>query len=316
MTVRYNSSRRSFIGKSLLGGAIALGWPHRFSWAMEPDSGARGLKVVYFTDVHARVEWETPAALMMAAAEINKHKPELVLCGGDMITDGFTSGVETVAPRWGAYLAMHNAIQPRPVVALGNHDLVGIAPDDGSDELADSRADARQKLGLQSTFHSFDQNGYHIMILDSVSVTGDERLYRGFIDADQLAWIESDLSRVDRRTPIILVSHMPLVTGFFQLTAGIEAAVPENRGVVNNREVLGLFDRHHLLLVLQGHVHVNEMIRWNKTTFISGGAISGKWWRGAWHGTAEGYGVLELTKDQVNWSYHPYGWVARRPANV
>ena len=74
-----------------------------------------------------------------------------------------------------------------------------------------------------------------------------------------------------------------------------------------------LFDRHNLLLVLQGHLHVDEMIRWRGTTFITGGAVCGKWWRGAWHGTREGFGTVTLRRGRVEWEYHSYGWQARRP---
>jgi len=86
--------------------------------------------------------------------------------------------------------------------------------------------------------------------------------------------------------------------------------------VVNNREVLARFEGHNLILVLQGHLHVNEMLRWRNTTFLTGGAVCGKWWRGVWHGTDAGFGVLKLRGDHVDWEYIDYGWDARRPAGV
>ena len=86
-----------------------------------------------------------------------------------------------------------------------------------------------------------------------------------------------------------------------------------NRVVVNSRDVLACFANHRLHLVLQGHLHVNEMLRWRGTTFITGGAVSGKWWRGPWHGTDAGFGVLTLRPDRVDWDYKEIGWVPRRP---
>ena len=79
-------------------------------------------------------------------------------------------------------------------------------------------------------------------------------------------------------------------SSFFQATAGHEEAAPRNRVVVNNREVLDCFAKHRLRLVLQGHLHVNEMLRWRGTTFITGGAVCGQWWRGRWHGTDPRFG--------------------------
>jgi hypothetical protein len=109
---------------------------------------------------------------------------------------------------------------------------------------------------------------------------------------------------------------VPLLTGFYQATVGGVEAAPRNRVVVNNRDVLGRFEGRNLILVLQGHLHVDEMLRWRNTTFITGGAVSGKWWRGPWHGTREGFGVVTLREDRVEWRYVNYGWEARRPARA
>ena len=68
-----------------------------------------------------------------------------------------------------------------------------------------------------------------------------------------------------------------------------------------------------LILALQGHLHVKEMIRWQGTTFIIGGAICGKWWRGPWYDTNEGFNLITLSGNRVAWEYIDYGWQARRP---
>jgi len=66
---------------------------------------------------------------------------------------------------------------------------------------------------------------------------------------------------------------------------------------------------------MQGHLHVNELLRWRDTTFINGGAICGSWWRGSRHGTEEGFGLVTLRDNRVEWEYVDYGWQARRAAN-
>jgi len=112
------------------------------------------------------------------------------------------------------------------------------------------------------------------------------------------------------------VCHMPLITSFYQATAGQGKVGPPNRVVTNNLEVLEAFAKHRLHLVLQGHLHVNEILRWRDTTFITGGAVSGKWWRGEYFGTREGFGVVTLSKDKIDWEYRDLGWEAKRPKDV
>lgn len=304
--------RRFLIG--LGAGGLSLVSCGRASW---PARGSgKTLRLVFYTDVHARTEWETPVALAQATQAINASKPDLVLAGGDLITDGFQSSAATVAPRWDVYVKMHQGIEADVYPAIGNHDLVAAIPEDGTPPADDPRAVFRQRLAVERTFYAFDAAGYHFFVLDSIEVIGGELKYRGWIGEEQQEWLRSELSRLPRTTPLVVVLHIPLLTTFFGATKGATSLAPANRVVVNNREVLKLFAEHNLVLVLQGHLHAKELIRWRDTTFITGGAICGKWWRGDWFGTREGFNMVTLSGDRVDWEYREYGWTARRPYNA
>jgi 3',5'-cyclic AMP phosphodiesterase CpdA len=195
---------------------------------------------------------------------------------------------------------------------IGNHDLVAADPDDGSPPLPDPRAIWREKVGEKNSYRSFDAGGYHFVFLDSIQVGGELR-YRGYVDEAQLAWLSNDLAKVEPGTPIVAATHIPLLTNFYAATLGSTVAAPINRVVVNNREVLDRFRGHDLVLVLQGHLHATESLVWRGTTFITGGALSARWWRGPWHGTEEGYTVVRLRGRNVTWRYVDIGWEAKRP---
>ncbi|NLG36338.1 MAG: metallophosphoesterase [Lentisphaerae bacterium] len=281
--------------------------------ATEASSVHRPLRIVFFTDIHTRTEWDTPDALQMAAGAINARKADVVICGGDMITDGYIATPAMAAPRWEAYRAFHDAIRPAPASVVGNHDLVGVEPADGSPPAGDPRADVRAQMGLEQTYRSFDHGGVHFILLDSTEITGDELKYRGHIGPGQMDWLRADLAAVPPETPIVLATHIPLATRFYRDADGRETPPPPNRIVVNRREVLDAFAGHRLRVVLQGHLHVAEHFEQDGIIFITGGAVCGKWWRGSWHGTPEGFGVLTLHPDRIEWQYHTYGWKARRP---
>ena len=309
------STRRHFLRGLGSGGALIVLPPVLSQTACTIQGSEQGvLRLVFYTDVHARTEWETPNALMMAAGAINAQKADLVLGGGDLITDGFDSTSEEVAPRWDAYMAMRRAIEGEHHAVIGNHDLVGALPRDGSPPSSDPRLDYKQRLGLTRTYRSFDALGYHFMLLDSMRVSDDRYKYHGWVSLEQREWISEELSRIPSGTPIVLVLHIPLVTAFFSATKGATFQAKPNRVVVNNTEVLALFAEHNLVLVLQGHLHISELLRWRSTTFITGGAVCGKWWRGPYLGTEEGFNVVTLHRDRVEWEYLDYGWSALRPA--
>ncbi len=308
-------NRRTFIKTSALAG-VAMGWPRRMSWAAETADVDR-LRFVYFTDIHARTEWNTPEALAKAADLINAQNVDLAICGGDQITEGYDSSVAFTVPRWDAYYEnLHRRIAAPVHTAIGNHDIIGVEPRDGSPPEADPKSTFRARLNLDRTYYSFDALGAHFIVLDAIEITKDERKYRGFVDAAQMDWLRADAQALAPQTPIVLVSHMPLMTGFFELTEGATAPAPENRVVVNALEVLKVFEHRNLLLVLQGHLHVNEFYRWRGITFVTGGAVCGKWWRGSWHGTPAGLGLVTVRGGRVDWEYLDLGWQARRPPNL
>lgn len=308
-------TRRHFLGKMIAGAALFAGCsPKKTMWpAVGSDKGS--VRLVFFTDVHARTEWETPMAMSRAADAINGQKADLVIAGGDLITDGFQSSATKVTPRWDAYMKMHQAIDLDVYPAIGNHDLVAAIPEDGAAPADHPRSIYLGRMGLERTYFSFNAVGYHFIILDGVHVTGDKYQYHGLIWPEQLEWLRRDLSSIARGTPIVLVSHMPLLSAFFNASYGATYAAKPNRVIVNNRDVFKAIGNHNLILVLQGHLHVKEMIRWQNTSFITGGAICGKWWRGDWYGTPEGFNVITLTRNHVAWEYIDYEWEARRPPN-
>ncbi|MDP6832881.1 MAG: metallophosphoesterase [Alphaproteobacteria bacterium] len=304
-------TRRHLLRTVGAGGALAAASTLAGCAAWPIQGSSRGpLRLVFYTDVHARQDGGVPEALGRAAARINVQKPDLVLGGGDLVAGNFDSTAAEVAPMWDAYMAMHRAIRGEHHVAIGNHDLMGVLPRDGSAPVADPRLFYKQRLGVTDTYRAFDALGYHVMLLDPIWISGDKHQYHGRIAPPQLDWIEAELSRIPRSKPIVLVTHIPLLTAFLGAKEGMAVAAEPFMVVTNNREVLALFAQHNLALVLQGHLHVSEQVRWRGTNFITGGAICGKWWRGPYFGTAEGFTAITLHPDRVEWQYLDYGWHA------
>lgn len=306
-------SRRGFLASSAAGVAC-MASPVLASTQWEIHGSERGvLRLAFYTDIHAHTELGVPEALPMAAAAINDRTPDLAICGGDLIQGGFNSTAQRMAPHWEQYEAMMRSIAAEHRAVIGNHDLVGVRPDDGSEPAAAPRSEFERRLGLDRTYGSFEALGYRFLLLDSLCITDDEYLYRGCVPPEQIEWIKDELSAVPAGTPIVLVSHVPLLTGFFGVTRGATVQPKPNMVVVNNTEVLSLFAGRNLVLVLQGHLHVTEMLRWRGATFLTGGAISAGWWWGEHHGTDEGFNAITLRHDRIEWDYVAYGWDARPP---
>jgi len=314
VSTRVSISRRRFL-RNAAGSLIAAGSTGLIKGCAMTPPGQKSVRFVFYTDVHARTEWDTPVAMARAADAINAVQPDFVIGGGDLITDGFQNSAATVATRWDAYMAMHRAIKADIYPAIGNHDLVAAIPEDGTAPASDPRAIYLDRMGLERSWYSFNVAGYQFFVLDSIRISHDEFKYHGHVSSEQIEWLQEELSRTPLDMPLIIVLHIPLLTVFYEATKGATFGAPPNRVITNNMEVLELFRNHNLMLVLQGHLHASERLQWRDTTFITGGAICGRWWRGPWHGTEEGFNIITLQGNRIDWQYIDYGWRARRPRN-
>jgi hypothetical protein len=161
---------------------------------------------------------------------------------------------------------------------------------------------------IGETHYSFDHQGWHFIILNSIMETED-RGYRGGVSPDQIEWLQKDLEQIDNETPIVVSVHIPLISAMTQIKDGSLAINPEGVVINNSKEVLSLFADKNLKLVLQGHLHyLEDLYMDGKTHFITGGAVSANWWRGARDGMEEGFVRIKVDGDNFTWEYIDFGW--------
>lgn len=301
--------RRRTVLRGLLAGA--LGATSLRHLAAEPvkKNLLPPLRVVFFTDVHTHPQEGIPEALQLAAAAMREIDADLILNGGDSIQGGIGLSEKECEPRFTMFRDCLLRPLGRPVEHLiGNHDLAGAAPKDGSAPAKDPRRLVSESLGITEPYRVRDVGEWRILILDSVELTGGDPAYRGMISEAQMAWLRTQIDATPRETPILLATHIPFRTTFLQAKELPTTGLSENLVVSNANEVLALFAGRNLPLVLQGHLHSNEAINWAGRHFIMGGAICAGWWRGPNLDTAFGFGVLDVGNHGVDWDYRSYGW--------
>jgi len=267
------------------------------------ESGGRPFRFIFLTDVHAMLDREAPAKLCEIATRIADLDIDLIIGGGDFVDGGFRSTASEMEPKFAVLRTFLDRIGHRVEAVLGNHDLVGVSPADGSNPEADPARFLRETFGLRETRRVLDRGGYRFIILDSVETVPGSDSYRGWINAGQMAWLKNQIESTPMEVPFILCSHIPFRSTFLQNKDGPMTPLPESLVVGNANDVLALFAGRRLPLVLQGHLHVNELIRWNSQTFLTGGAVCGAWWKGDNWGTNPGFGTVEIERDSPDWNY-------------
>lgn len=266
---------------------------------------------VFMTDVHIQQELNAGEGLKMAVEKVNELNPDFVVTGGDLVMDALKVSFEQSVEQFDLYNKISSELNASVYNAIGNHDVFGIYEESGVDTAHPEYGKQmyKNRIGGGKTYYSFDHKNWHFMILDAIGITDDNK-YMGIIDSVQIDWIKNDIQNIEKETPIIIVAHIPFITCAKQILYGYPAEMTPSLVVTNSFDVLKLFDGYNLKLVLQGHLHIVEEIIFKGIHFITGGAISGKWWEGANHGFEEGFIVVNIKKDDFSWEFIDYGWTS------
>lgn len=266
---------------------------------------------MFLTDVHIQSELNADDGFKMAVEKINEINPDFIITGGDLVMDALDESFEQSVEQFDLYNNISNEINAPVYNAIGNHDMFGVYEESGVDDTHPEYGKQmyKNRIGNGETYYSFDHKNWHFIILDVISITDDNR-YMGFVDSVQIEWIKSDLQKIGKETPIAIVAHIPLITFAKQILYGYPAELSRSLVVTNSFDILRLFDEHNLKMVLQGHLHTVEEMIFKDVHFITGGAISGKWWQGANHGFEEGFILLDVINDNFSWEFIDFGWTS------
>jgi 3',5'-cyclic-AMP phosphodiesterase len=252
----------------------------------------------------------------MAFRRMRDLHADFAIQGGDHVFDALAAARQRSLSLFDLYDKTQQDLGLKVYHTLGNHDCVGVYPASGLQPADPLYGKRYFEEHISKTYYSFDHKGVHFIVLDSIGITAD-RAYEGRIDAAQLAWLAADLKVQPSAKPIIVTSHIPLVSAIDNYTP-VPATPPAHHGmtVINSSEVTPLFAGHNVLAVLQGHTHINERVDWHGVPYITSGAVCGNWWRGIRLGTPEGFTVVSLRNGQLSTRYETYGFQSVDPQNT
>lgn len=319
--LRDSLSRRNFL---ITGGTAALGLSLgiKKSFAGQP-ARKRVLRVAHLTDVHVMPELHAAEGLTACLRHVNSttDRPDLILSGGDHVRDSFKSPRERTASQWNLWSSVSQGENSIPLKAcLGNHDIWGWDKSKSGTTGAEpeyGKQWARDRLGLDQTYYSFSQAGWHFIALDALQPSPRQGQFSAFLDDAQFDWLSKELARVPVTTPILLWTHVPIVSAVVNHLA-VRASVHDDSSLeaghvhADSLRLVALFRKHpNVRVCLQGHLHRIEHVELQGVHYYINGAVSGKWWRGANDGYPEGYALVDLYDDGSHENrYVTYGWKA------
>jgi Icc protein len=298
-------SRRHFISLAAVSGAAMVAPSSLLAAAAVPE-----FSFIFLTDTHLEPELHGAVGTSMAFKKASTLHADFAIQGGDHIFDALAVPTSKSMELFRIYDETQQQLGLKTYHTIGNHDVVGLYPASGmnpSDKLY-GKVYFQEHIG--PLYQSFDHKGVHFILLDSIGFT-PERAYYGLIDDAQMTWLKTDLEKTGPTTPVIVVTHIPMISAYGQYMA--PPATPSkyvSLTVSNAHDVWPLFVGHNVLGVLQGHTHVNERVEWRGVPYITSGAVSGNWWEGTHYGTPEGFTVCTVRDGKLMTRYETYGFKA------
>lgn len=263
----------------------------------------------FLTDIHVQPELKAEQGFQQAIDNVNQLGPDFVITGGDLVMDVMGQTYDRADDLYKMYQKNMDLFEMPVYNTIGNHEIFGISMKEDIDRDHPEYEKGMFENRLGDRYTSFNYQGWHFMLLDSIIPTAGDG-YAGWIDAEQMEWIESDLKQVDPETPIVISTHIPLISVFPQLNGNPIGDTMSGLVVNNAHDVLTLFQNHNLKLVLQGHLHAIEDISVGGVRFITAGAVSANWWKGLRNGLEEGFALIKVKDDSFTWEYIDFGWEA------
>lgn len=294
-------------------GATLLG---KHSFAAETEAPG-AFRFVQMTDIHVQPQLRGGDGLRAAleAAHNLSPRPDFILTTGDLVFDALNTPEPRVRKLFDLYTSICRDSDLPIRQCIGNHEVFGWSNSKiPKDHPEYGKKMAADRLGLDKLTYSFDHKGWHFCMLDDILPNDSQEGYHGGISDADMEWLDKDLTAAGGR-PKIICAHIPLISVL--VFRNMEARDKETLDISRRRvcrnpgPIMNLLRKHKVQLSLAGHLHQNERIQLDGTTYITSGAVSGAWWKGSHFGNPEGFSVIDVKADGTfEHRYQTYGWKA------
>ncbi len=203
-------------------------------------------------DVHKDIMHDTDARLKTFIDRMNTEKVDFIMQLGDFVRPYEHNQ---------GFLDIFNQFKGPRYHVLGNHDMDG----------GFTREQTLKFWGVQDKYYSFDQNGYHFIVLDGNDKRTDHPGgYPKYIGPEQIAWLKEDLKNT--QLPTLIFSHQGLG--------------PDSGSVDNAQEIQSILEQANsgktgrVIACVNGHTHVDKVTKHNGIYYIQINSMSYYWMGG------------------------------------
>lgn len=236
MSLSTNLSRRSFCGAALAVSVLAHSSPEK----------SAGVRFAIVADVHHNRMPGAQQRLEAFLTEVERYSLDFLIQLGDFC-DGYTA---TPSPEQKTFLKTWHDFRARKYSVLGNHEMDRC-----------SKAEVMSLLEMPKRYYSFDQHGFHFIVLDCMNLMEDGKVVSydngsyfkhraskiNLVDPEQMEWLSDDLTKV--QSPVVVFTH-PCINSYWMAGAETTRAnvlniLSEENKRAGWQKVIACFSGHH-----------------------------------------------------------------------
>ena len=277
----------------------------------------RSLRVAHLTDIHVQPQNPAPKAFAQALNDVQnmKDRPDFILTGGDAVMDASSTPKDKVKKDWEVWHStLKNECSLPLYHCIGNHDIFGWTSGKQLQKYDPlfGKQWALEEFGLKNRYYSFDQAGWHFIVLDSLHHKPFG--YYAKLDDEQFDWLKTDVEKTPGDKWICVLSHIPILslTTFFDGNNEKKGDwhVGRNDMHIDARKIKDLFYKHkNVKICLSGHIHLQDQAEYLGVKYLCNGAVCGAWWGGNNQEFPPAYAIVDLYDDGSTESeFIPYKW--------
>ena len=223
---------------------------------------------VFLPDMHLRPDSAIETNFELLAGQVNKLNPDFIITGGDMIYTAKNVDEKKAKVLFDFMESRFHEFNMPVYYTMGNHEIVGVLAESGMDPSHPLWGKGMYEKLYGNQYRSFTHSGWKFFLLDGIKILEKERNYTQGVDSVQIEWLKNELQLTDKKTPVIISIHTPLLN---------PNAINNSQDQLlskNSETVLSLFKDHNLKIVLEGHTHLYMNLFFGGVHYISGGSTS------------------------------------------
>lgn len=244
---------------------------YHFGLSPAKEGKEETVRIAFASDLHLSDDPSVLSQVETVIEAIKSVQPHVVFILGDLHGDANSADPLEAESIFKEVNQFREDLIAPSYCALGNHDIFGWSPKGAGPSKHPLFGKLMFEKLIGPRFYSLNIAGFHLIVLDVLEGKRREEGWNifGWLDKTQQRWLREDLSTIPSETPLIILTHFPLLSSHLAIYRDFFHQSPalkyEYQGykvggsyVANLDQWYNLLGHFRDITFISGHLHIFE----------------------------------------------------------